>query len=195
MKLKSAELQALLASLPWKVDADDARELDEGFNAFVQQASTRAAVPSLYVTRASQFRALVPASLQNGDVWVLWLPQIDPLEIEGLVEQAPVVMFGHSETRDVRLAWKTGLWCFMAYEEILMASLRDAYELGYVTVIVANASRVAVSAIQVDDEFIGDLLMGGSELQLDPENTDVDSEGRILIDLRPQTHRPMRSRE
>ena len=190
MKIHHAELRGLSGSLPWKVDADDARELDAGFDKFVEQASARVAVPSLYVTKAAYFPTLVPEALQGGHAWVLWLPHLDPIEIEELAQQVPIALHSPTRTRDVRLAWRTALWCVMAYEASVIASAGDAYKHGYVTVIIANATRVAVNAVRVDDDFVVELLMGGQTLRRDPDNFDADSEGRLLIELKPEPYRP-----
>ena len=190
MKIHHAELRSLTGSLPWKVDADDARELDAGFDKFVEQASARLAVPSLYVTKAAHFPTLVPEAFQGGDAWVLWLPHLDPMEIDDLARQLPTTLHSPTRTRDVRLAWRTALWCFMAYESSVSTSVGDAYKLGYVTVIIANATRVAVNAVRVDDDLVVELLMGGQALRRDPDNCDADSEGRLLIELRPEPYRP-----
>lgn len=192
MKIHHAELSSLGGSLPWQVDADDARELDAGFERFVEQANARAAIPSLYVTKAAHFPTLVPEALQGGDAWVLWLPHLDPMEIDDLARQLPTALHSPTRTRDVRLAWRTALWCFMAYEGSISTSVGDAYKHGYVTVVVANATRVAVNAVRVDDDFVVELLMGGRVLRRDYDNFDADSEGRLLIELKPETYRPKR---
>ena len=191
MKLQSAELRSLVASLPWKVDADDARDLDAGFDAFADKANARDAIPSLYVTSASHFSTLVPASMQDGDAWVLWLPHLDPFEIEELAHKSPTILHDEvSRERDVRLGWCTALWCFMAYEATVLASLRKAHKLGYVTVIFANNSRVALNAVRVDDDFVVELVTGGIALQRDTDNIGADADGRLMFELKPEPYKP-----
>lgn len=184
-----------LATLPWKADAADVCDLDAGFNAFVQYASNRAADPTLYVTKASNFETLVPTALRRFDAWVLWLPHLDSAEIDALGVQMPsAVHLREVNLRplDVCLAWQAPLWCFTVVEESMLPSIRSAREDGYVAVIVANAERVAVRALRIDQDFVVELAIGGSKLRRDATSPCLDMEGRFVMALKPETYRTKR---
>lgn len=185
-----------LATLPWMADTMDVCDLDAGFNSFVQNASANANIAMLYLSKAAEFETLVPTALQGTDAWVLWLPHLDAPEIDALGRTSPLVVHSrkaNSRQRDVRLAWQTPSWCFTVFEDSVLASMRNAYEDGHVTVVVANANRVAVRAVRIDEDFAVELAMGGSRQQLDANSLGAfDREGRFVVPLMPRTYRSKR---
>jgi hypothetical protein len=194
MELRDFERDEL-ATLPWTADTADVRDLDAGFNAFVQHASRHAPDPTLYVTSAANFGTLVPATLHDTDAWVLWLPHLDAIEIDALAHQTPCAIHLRELLKqpcDLCLAWQTPMWCFTVFEETVLPSIRRAREDGYITVIVANDSRVAVRALRIDEDFVFDLAMGSSMLRLDETSPCLDMDGRLVMALKPNTYRTRR---
>ena len=191
MELRELERDEL-ATLPWMADTCDVCDLDAGFDAFVHHARVHAADPTLYVTDAANFGALVPAALQRTLAWVLWLPHLDTSEIDALGAQSPSTVHLRKlplRPDDICLAWQTPLWCFTAFRESLFPSIRNALQGGYITVIVANAERVAVRALRIDEDFVAEVAIGGSRLRLDPTCPCLDQNGRLVIALKPDIYR------
>lgn len=155
-----------LRSLPFVVDTSDVVDLDEEFSLLVLKAQSDLDGPTVIETSARNFDVMVPKALQRSPMWVLWLPEKFSAGLEDLAAKTPSVWELSSVDllkRRATIEWANTTHRICVDVLSVDASLSwAASNDAHIVIALVTASRTALCALRVDEEFILDLQLRGT---------------------------------